>query len=208
MCIIAYGLKRNFRKRELDNCIRRNPHGNFLAVIHVEPDGTKSLKKIRALEKQPILDAYEKAAEDDELLLHARKASGSPITLSNVHGWESPEGLTFCHNGILPFFEGLDSKSDSLNFFERIFLPCWRGEDRQFSKNVDLLLDYFASLPFVSSLTHTQKHNTFAFLLPNGAVKLYGEFILDHGIRFSNEGYLDEAPVTEEPAKEFKEIAS
>ena len=186
--------------------MRRNAHGNFLAVIHVASDGTKSFKKIRTLEKQPILDAFDVAGEDDELLLHARKSSKAPVTLSNVHGWESPEGLAFCHNGILPFFEGLDGKSDSINFFERIFLPCWRGEGRHFSKNVELLLHYFSSLPFVSSLTHSQKSNTFAFLLPDGGVRLYGKFILDHGVRFSNEGYLDEVPAGGVSAKESKEI--
>lgn len=199
MCIIAYGLKRDFRTGELGNCLRHNPHGNFLAVIRTSGDGSRTVRRLRALEARPVLDLFGQASGDDEILFHAREASGSPVALSNVHGWESPDGLAFCHNGVLPYFEGCDDQSDSKIFFDRIFLPAWRGEGKRFTKNVELLLGYFSSLHYVEK--NTTRTNKFAFLLPEGTVRLYGDFIRDHGICFSNDGYRDDDPETESKEK-------
>ena len=187
MCIIAHGIKRDFQDGEIAECMRSNPSGNFLAVITNSADG-KHVDVLRCLDKQPVLDAFDAAPDDAEILLHARIPSRGTQTIENVHGWMSSEGMRFCHNGTMHSLPTDGGRTDSESFFRRLFLPLWRQEGG-FTEDVEFLIKTFTE----------SGGNKFAFLLPDGTVKLYGNFVEDHGCKFSNSTYKKYTPPSYSP---------
>ena len=189
MCIIAHGLKRDFKDGEIAQCMKTNSSGNFLAIV--TGSGTdRHVSVLRCLESQPVLDAVAAAPDDAEILLHARIPSRGAQSIENVHGWESEEGMRFCHNGTMHSLPKDGERTDSESFFRRLFLPMWRQEGG-FTENVEYLIKVF-----------TENGNKFAFLTPEGEVKLYGDFVEDHGCKFSNRSYIvyKYTPVATPPA--------
>lgn len=182
MCIIAYGLKKNLKRSEIAECMRSNSSGFFM--VGIRPDSS-IVEPVRTLDRNKIFEYYSsKLEDDDKILFHARIPSCGGTSLDNVHGWEE-NGVYFCHNGTMSSLAKWGDHTDSETFFRRIFMPCWRGEGKKFTDNVEYVVEHFLG-----------SYNKFAFLLPNGEVKLYGKFVEDHGCKFSNETYKPYSPST------------
>lgn len=177
MCIIAHGLRKNFPEDEFKECLKTNPAGFFLAAIRVH-DGTRTVAEaIRTLDNEEAVRKFEELQPEDEVVLHARIPSRGGKNIENVHGWKSEEGVYFCHNGTMSSIKTWGDHTDSETFFKKFFLPCWRGEGRQFTENVEFLIQQFLG------------YSKFCFILPDGTVKLYGEYQKDHDMDYSNGSY-------------------
>jgi len=181
MCVIAYGRKSDFPKKELLQCMKANPSGFFLAAIRPDGEGPggKIVGMVRTLSRADAEAAFDKAENGDMILLHARIPSRGDTTLENVHGWPGDGGeVFFAHNGTMHSLPKEEGKTDSQSFFEHIFLPLWRGAGKEFSADVEYAIR-----------ERTDGYNKFAFLLKTGEVKLYGEYVEDHGMKYSNNSY-------------------
>lgn len=177
MCIIAHGLRKNFPEDEFKECLKTNPAGFFLAAIRAH-DGTRTVAEaVRTLDENEAIRKFEELQPEDEIVLHARIPSRGDKNIENVHGWKSEEGVYFCHNGTMSSIKTWDDHTDSETFFRKFFLPCWRGEGRQFTENVEFLIQQFIG------------YSKFCFILPDGTVKLYGEYQKDHDMDYSNGSY-------------------
>lgn len=187
MCVIAYGRKSDFPKKELLQCMKTNPSGFFLAAIRPDGEGPGGdiVDMVRTLSKTDAEAAFDRAEDGDMILLHARIPSRGDTTLENVHGWPGDGGeVFFAHNGTMHSLPKEEGKTDSQSFFEHIFLPLWRGAGKEFSADVEYAIR-----------ERTESYNKFAFLLKTGEVKLYGDYIEDHGMKYSNNSYKAYEPV-------------
>ncbi len=183
MCIIAHGLRKNFPEDEFKECLKTNPAGFFLAAIRAH-DGTRTVAEaIRTLDSEEAVRKFEELQPEDEVVLHARIPSRGGKNIENVHGWKSEEGVYFCHNGTMSSIKTWGDHTDSETFFKKFFLPCWRGEGRRFTENVEFLISQFIGC------------SKFCFILPDGTVKLYGEYQKDHDMDYSNGSYKVYVPV-------------
>lgn len=185
MCIIAHGLRKDFPEDEFKECLKTNPAGFFLAAIRAH-DGTRTVAEaIRTLDENEAIKKFEELQPEDEVVLHARIPSRGGKNIENVHGWKSEEGVYFCHNGTMSSIKTWGDHTDSETFFKKFFLPCWRGEGRQFTENVEFLISQFIG------------YSKFCFILPDGTVKLYGEYQKDHDMDYSNGSYKVYVPVVQ-----------
>lgn len=127
MCVIAFGLRRDFREQHFISCCKHNPDGFFVAL----PDSDRFL---RTMDKEEALNFFRTANPNEKVLLHARIKSKGEVTLANVHGWES-DGLRFCHNGTLSI-TARGKMTDSETFFRDILIPAYRSCGRVFGTTV------------------------------------------------------------------------
>lgn len=180
MCVIAKGLKKDMRRDEIVACMESNPYGFFL----YDSNGPRT---VRTLDMAEALAFYDSVPDDSTVVLHARIPSvGANKTLQNVHGWDQCEYM-FCHNGTLrdvrapmaldPAFK---DRTDSEFLFRTVVQPlasCSHITGR--GAAFDALLDLYARAT----------GSKFLLIAPDGAIRLYGEFIEDHGVMYSNQSY-------------------
>lgn len=132
MCVIAFGLRRDFREQHFISCCDHNPDGFFVAL----PDSDRFL---RTMNKEEALNFFRTANPNEKVLLHARIKSKGEVTLANVHGWES-DGLRFCHNGTLSI-TARGKMTDSETFFRDILIPAYRASGRVFGTTVQRVIN-------------------------------------------------------------------
>lgn len=188
MCVIAKGARKDLRADEIRQCMKSNGYGFFVAVLKKNPAGNRF---VRTLDEEEAFKAYDAAEPDDTVVLHARIPSrgGHDKNLADVHGWDSEEGIRFCHNGTVVSLDrvqkddGCEKMTDSEYFFRRIFLPLYRAEGGKWTELVDRIVKVVCA------------ENRFLFIFPDNTVKTVGPFIEDHGCVFSNRSYEVPKPV-------------
>lgn len=184
MCIIIGGLRKNLKREEQVQGMKANPSGFYVAVLRKQGQDDKStykiVEEIRTLKQEEAMKIWDKAEMDDVVVTHSRIPSHGPLTLANIHGWEC-EGVRFMHNGTMTDVADLmdkdDQRTDSEFFFKEIFIPLWKSQGKKFTKIVEL----------VSNLARGVSR--FCFIMPDGTVKLMGNFEKDHECWFSNKTY-------------------
>lgn len=174
MCII-YAKPRKVApvSREVfERMLNANPHGFAIAV---SPPKGGAWKIFRTLDRGKALAQLLKVSAEEALIMHARIATHGSRTRENCHGWrDARSGISFFHNGVLGIKNEHD-KTDSETFFRRIFAPLYAaGKWRLAAPAVNAVLN------------HTSK---FAFALPSGAMRLFGNFIEEGGAYFSNDSF-------------------
>lgn len=175
MCIIAFGVKGDLKREELENCIINNPDGFFLMAYK---DGEREPYLYeRTLKSNVILKRFDEIDDNDNFILHARIKTHGSISAKNIHGWHS-HGWYFCHNGVLQV-KNRDDLTDSETFFQDIFLPACKDNKAVYSKKI---------LRMISSIIGTSK----MVLFKEGKLLYFGNFVNPDDVRavfFSNSSY-------------------
>lgn len=184
MCIIIGGLKKNLKRAEQVEGMRSNSYGFAISVVHRGPNNAPvDIKTTRSINEVDIMKVWDDAEPDDYIVTHSRipSAGGRSKNLADVHGWER-EGVTFFHNGtmtnVISLMEKSDKRTDSLFFFEEIFIPLYKSQGRNFNKLVDRVCQ---------AVSHGSR---LCFILPDGSIHYYGDFVTDHECMFSNRSYV------------------
>lgn len=184
MCIIIGGLRKNLKREEQIQGMRSNSSGFYVSVLREQEENGKKIRKvieeIRTLRQDEALRIWDKAEPDDLVITHSRIPSHGPLTLENVHGWEC-EGVRFMHNGtmstVADLMDSNDKRTDSEFFFKEVFIPLWKSQGKNFNKIVELVTNI------------ARGSSRFCFILPNGEIKLMGDYEEDHECWFSNQSY-------------------
>ena len=108
-------------------------------------------------------------------VIHARIATHGSKKVENTHCWVDKEAaLSFAHNGILSI-KNRGDMTDSETFFRDIFLPIYKASGWT---NAELA---------INACIGTSK---FAFISPNGDIKVFGNYNTLKGVLYSNTTYL------------------
>lgn len=180
MCVILHAKKKkHMRRDEIEEAMRTNSAGFYMAAMHKGPDGEPVRTSTRTLEKNTLLEFFDKQVkDDDEVVMHARIPSYGPRNAANVHGWEV-DGIQFCHNmsirsidGFRDQFPDWKDKTDSQFFFEKLFIPYYRAlgkdayKDGRFHEDLDRLVTWICGTS-----------NKFCFVMPDNCVIRYGIWV-------------------------------
>lgn len=158
----------------IKNCCDNNSDGfammwNEKGVVH----------NYKTLDKGAFLSYYKRFvmkhdASVTALVVHARIRTHGTKKIQNCHCWMCERGeIGFAHNGILSISSRGDM-TDSETFLRDVFVPVyrsggWRAADRA-----------------ISCVIGSSK---FAFLLSDGTVRRYGQWINHEGCLYSNTSY-------------------
>jgi len=187
MCIIIAKhsetkLDKSFLLKGIEQSWNTNSHGAGYAIKSKESNTIWIDKGY--FDKDQFLSKMEsEIQDDDDFIIHLRLATSGnkddinchPFIIStNVKELETVEGHTkkavIAHNGVISEFT--DRKSDHSDTFRFVQyqLSMWIPK-------------------FYSSLLNNIGHNKFAVLDPKKGLSVYGNFIRERGIYFSNGGY-------------------
>lgn len=150
----------------LDQCKLRNKDGFGFCVPNKPPFKTMKYNEF-------ILN-LQKIDESQPCIIHFRFATHGTIKKSNCHPFKI-DGVSFAHNGVLQV-DNLEGMTDSETAFKYILHPS-------------MCLNGFATDNFSKTVASIIGGSKFAFLSDRGQVKLYGNFIKDNGLYFSNDNY-------------------
>jgi len=118
-------------KKEIIEIVKENMEFNndgFFGYIGYEYP-RRSYYTIRTLNGREFLDFLDTNIREDTTLVHIHLRYGTSGIVSplNIHGWKTPSGWWFSHNGFYFGYQKSD-KSDSLQFFEKEFQPYTVGK--------------------------------------------------------------------------------
>lgn len=180
MCVILHAKKKiHMRRPEICEAMDRNSSGFYMAALSVAGDGKPVRKSVRTMDQKQLLDFFDNIVkDDDEVVMHARIPSYGTKGLENVHGWEV-DGIQFCHNmsirsidGFRDLFPDWKDKTDSQFFFEKLFIPYYRGlgteafKDGKFHPDLDRFVKWICGMM-----------NKFCFVMPDNTVLRYGSWV-------------------------------
>lgn len=178
MCCILGGLRKNLRRDEQLESMRTNSSGFAIAVLRDK----KLVAHKRSLDKDEIMKIWDEAKDDDYIVTHSRIPSmgGMTANLDDCHLWER-EGCLLAHNGTMVNMRAImkenDKRTDSLVFFEDLFIPVWKSQ----GKNINTLVENV-----VKSETSGSR---ICIITPDGEVHYYGDWVKDHDCMMSNRSY-------------------
>lgn len=159
----------------LKNCWENNSDGAGFAYS----DG----RKLRLVKGLMSWESFEKALKEAgdltkyPTMLHFRIATHGTVKPANTHPFNVNDRIVAGHNGILSITAEGDL-TDSETFFKRVCNPML--------KRFEMSSPEFAEV--VESLIDSSK---LAFLSDSGEVKMFGKFIEDDGVFYSNSSYLE-----------------
>lgn len=159
----------------LKNCWKNNPDGAGFAYS----DG----RKLRLVKGLMSWESFEKALKEAgdltkyPTMLHFRIATHGTVKPANTHPFNVNDRIVAGHNGILSITAEGDL-TDSETFFKRVCNPML--------KRFEMSSPEFAEV--VQSLIDSSK---LAFLSDSGEVKMFGKFIEDTGVFYSNSSYME-----------------
>lgn len=175
MCILIAkpkGIKMPDMKT-LENCWDSNPDGAGLAWS----DGRKIYLKKGYMKWEAFRDDVVNLAIDDyNAIIHFRIATHGTVKPDNTHPFSVNESIVAGHNGVLNGVTNEGDWTDSETFFKRICAPIL--------KSFDLTSEVFRKC--VEAMIGTSK---LAFLSEKGEMLLFGNFINDGGVYYSNSTY-------------------
>ena len=178
MCCILGGLRKNLRRDEQLESMRTNPSGFAIAVLR----NRKLVALKRSLDKNEIMKIWDEAKDDDYIVTHSRIPSmgGMTANIDDCHLWER-EGCLLAHNGTMTNMREImsdnDTRTDSLVFFEDLFIPVWKSQ----GKNMNALVE--------NVIKSETSGSRICIITPDGEVHYYGKWIQDHGCWMSNRSY-------------------
>lgn len=168
MCIIIVkpaGVKMP-TKEILDNCKIRNKDGFGFAVPNEKP--------FKSMKYDDFLQAMKRVDEKQPCIIHFRFATHGSVKQKNCHPFKA-ENIAFAHNGVLQV-NNLNGMTDSETALKYILHPA-------------IKMFGYGSQNFEQTVASIIGGSKFAFLSDAGEIKLYGHFILDNGLYFSNDNY-------------------
>ncbi len=159
----------------LKECWENNPDG---AGIAWSKDGKVSIEKgfMKWEELKAYLDVN--SFDDVSALIHFRIATHGTVKAENTHPFVVNNEIVAAHNGVLSIKNEGDW-TDSETFFKRICNPVLKS----YSIN---------SKVFKRLVDATIGASKLAFLNSKGRIKMFGEFIEDGGVYFSNDSYKED----------------
>ena len=178
MCVIIGGLRKNLKRDEQLEGMRTNPSGFAIAVLREK----KLIACKRSLNKNEIMKIWDEAKDDDYIVTHSRIPSmgGMTANINDCHLWER-EGCLLAHNGTMTNMREImsdnDTRTDSLVFFEDLFIPVWKSQ----GKNMNALVE--------NVIKSETSGSRICIITPDGEVHYYGKWIQDHGCWMSNRSY-------------------
>lgn len=150
-----------------ENCKNRNHDGFGFSVPNEKP--------FKTLYYNEFIKAIRHVKKDVPCIIHFRYATHGAITKRNSHPFKIDD-ISFAHNGILKI-EDLEGMTDSETAFKYILHPAIKTygiHSKEFAATVETIIG----------------GSKFAFLTDTGEIKLFGKFINDNGLIYSNESYL------------------
>lgn len=139
-----------------------NPHGcGFVSSAG---------KSCKSLDFAEFMRELRKVRTDEACIIHFRLATHGSIKTANCHPF-SHDGYHFAHNGILSI-KPLRDKTDSETAFITRILPTIKR--------------YGFNSPEVDEVCYGLLGYSKFALMHDGHVKLYGDFICDNGVYYSN----------------------
>lgn len=153
----------------LEKCARRNPHGCGFATAG---------KVCHSLDFERFYKRLVKETADGKAaIIHFRYATHGSVRTGNCHPFRDKEtGVSFAHNGVLSILPYRDM-TDSETAFRGLYVP----KIRQFGLDSEQLRNSVAS---------TIGPSRFAFLSPDGEIRLFGNFFEFGGCMYSNMNFM------------------
>lgn len=161
-----------------ENCKNRNHDGFGFSVPNEKP--------FKTLYYNEFIKAIRHVKKDVPCIIHFRYATHGAITKRNSHPFKIDD-ISFAHNGILKI-EDLEGMTDSETAFKYILDPAikiYGIHSKEFAATVETIIG----------------SSKFAFLTDAGEIKMYGQYISENGLFFSNESYLPYSYNYYRPAK-------
>ena len=184
MCVIIHTKRKELlKKRELEEAMRSNSAGFFLAIL--KGDGTRRV--LRTLDAKSAEDFWDSAPNDAEMVMHFRIPSRGDKNLENVHGWEE-DGILFSHNMTLTVLDGVMRQdkwvnTDSEYFFRMVFMPLYRAFGAAAYKDGRLCEPLDRVVRVVCGTS-----NRFCFVMPDNNALRYGDWVGDDPSRKTPDG--------------------
>ena len=163
-------------KSNVARAIETNPDGFGMAYYTKGDECVSVFRTLNAsLFKKRYAEVCKRDPQNTAVLIHARIKTHGTVKLENVHCWsDEATGLVFAHNGILSIHNREDM-TDSETFFRDIFLP---------------VLSYGGWEAAEKSISAVIGSSKFAFFdSRTGQIHVYGKFIEDKGVLYSNSSY-------------------
>ncbi len=179
MCIICVkpaGVKRPTQE-QLQAMCKSNPNG--FGYMTWSPD--KGLQVRKTMDEKQFAQWVEQIPDEQPVVYHARIATHGSVQERNCHPFLSADQQwAFAHNGILSI-ENEGDMTDSETFFRRIAEPMLRAGYEPTTDGKSAFDD------MVRCVIGSSK---FVFMNSHGNIYLYGSFIEDGGLYFSNSSYI------------------
>ena len=152
----------------IKRCAQRNPDGFGFATV----EGVYKTMDFGRFYKR-----LQEVPQDSALLIHFRWATHGSLKRANCHPFRDiKSGVSFAHNGVLSL-NPIKDMTDSETAFRTLFVP----QIRRFGIDSDELN---------RTVEDTIGGSRFAFLGPDGELRLYGHFIFYGGSWYSNPYFL------------------
>jgi len=162
----------------LNNCKNRNKDGFGFSVPNE--------KVFKTLDFKEFISEIKKVKTETACIIHFRYATHGAVTRNNSHPFKI-DSYAFAHNGVLKV-EDLEGMTDSETAFKYILYPAIKTfgiHSKHFNNTVESIIG----------------SSKFAFLTDAGEIKMYGQYISENGLFFSNESYLPYSYNYYRPAK-------
>lgn len=176
MCIIIVKEKgvKYPSMENVQNACDNNPDGFAIAWAN-----NNKLETYKTMVKKDFIKKCKEVFKLDfkttSVVIHARIATHGSKRLNNCHCWiDKATALSFAHNGVLSI-KNRGDMTDSETFFRDIFLPIYKTSG------------WSGVVPAINAIIGTSK---FAFIRPNGEIKLFGNYNTLKGVMYSNTSYL------------------
>jgi hypothetical protein len=169
---------------------KKAPWPSYEAVAEASlrnPDGFAAawneggvLKTYRTLRRKDFLKMYVRlvarlAAVDTGCVIHCRIMTHGSKKIQNCHCWTG-SGMAFAHNGVLRDIDPRGDMTDSETFFRDVFQPVLAGCG-------------WCVADKVARLAAGGSSSKFAFIDAAGNVRMYGQYVQDGGVYYSNRSY-------------------
>lgn len=151
----------------IQNCARRNPDGFGFATV----EGV-----FKSMNFNTFYKHLQQVPEDSALIIHFRYATHGSLKRANCHPFRDPKsGVSFAHNGVLNIIPYKDM-TDSETAFRGLYVPVLR----KYGLDSDELKKEVAG---------TIGGSRFAFLGPEGRIRLFGQFYEYQDCWYSNTNF-------------------
>lgn len=162
---------------EIRKALNTNPDGSAIVWAH---DG--KLETFKTLDSKEMINYYTTHFVElnrNAFVFHARIATHGSKNIKNCHGWPTLGGhAAFFHNGILSI-RARGDMTDSETFLRDIYEP------------IALKSGHKKAVKAINAIIGGSK---FAFISDEGVIKLYGHYIEQNGIHYSNLNHRWEKP--------------